>query len=140
MKCARRPSAGRRRPPRAPHRRAAAGAARAPRRRAPPGSSAAVRLWRRFAARGSLRGLFTAPPPRARRAALADARAARLRSVYVGNLSWGVTEDDLQDFMMGAGCAVNSAKVMRYPDGRSKVRAPRRASGSAARRAPRAAR
>lgn len=40
-------------------------------------------------------------------------------SVYAGNLSWSVTDTDLQDFMVSAG-DVKSAQVIRYPDGRSK--------------------
>lgn len=39
--------------------------------------------------------------------------------VYAGNLSWSVTDYDLQTFMVAAG-DVRSARVARYADGRSK--------------------
>jgi len=41
------------------------------------------------------------------------------QQVYAGNLSWSVTDDDLKDFMQAAG-DVKSARVIKYPDGRSK--------------------
>lgn len=41
------------------------------------------------------------------------------KQVYAGNLSWETSDEALQEFMAGAG-KVSSAKVIRYPDGRSK--------------------
>ena len=41
--------------------------------------------------------------------------------VYVGNLAWSVTDEELEAHMSAAG-SVSAAEVMRYNDGRSKVR------------------
>ena len=41
-------------------------------------------------------------------------------SVYAGNLSWNVKDEDLLEYMLQAGDVVD-AKVMSHPDGRSKV-------------------
>ena len=50
---------------------------------------------------------------------MTDSRLHGACSLYAGNLSWSVTDRDLQDFMQAAG-DVKSATVIRYPDGRSK--------------------
>ena len=42
--------------------------------------------------------------------------------VYVNNLPWTTTEDELRTTMSGAGGVVN-VEIYRYRDGRSKVRA-----------------
>lgn len=44
----------------------------------------------------------------------------RTRRVYVGNLSWNVTWQELKDYMKSAGCEVTRADVMTTHDGRSK--------------------
>lgn len=42
-----------------------------------------------------------------------------MTSVYCGNLSWSVTDEDLLELMNGAG-ECSRAQVITYPDGRSK--------------------
>lgn len=44
----------------------------------------------------------------------------RNRRVYVGNLAWGVSWQDLKDHMKTSGFDVNRANIMMTPDGRSK--------------------
>mmetsp|Transcript_25887 Transcript_25887/g.36302 ORF Transcript_25887/g.36302 Transcript_25887/m.36302 type:complete len:502 (+) Transcript_25887:82-1587(+) len=44
----------------------------------------------------------------------------RGKRVYVGNLSWDVSWQDLKDHMKSTGCEVTRADVMQTPDGRSK--------------------
>eukprot|EP00934_Nitzschia_sp_Nitz4_P004928 Nitzschia sp. Nitz4//scaffold230_size58257//7416//8750//NITZ4_006473-RA/size58257-processed-gene-0.48-mRNA-1//1//CDS//3329543226//4918//frame0 len=45
---------------------------------------------------------------------------ARSRRVYVGNLPWGVSWQDLKDLMKTTGHEVTRSDVMQTPDGRSK--------------------
>jgi len=45
---------------------------------------------------------------------------SRGKRVYVGNLSWDVSWQDLKDHMKSTGCEVTRADVMMTPDGRSK--------------------
>ncbi|KAG7364092.1 RNA-binding protein RRM domain containing protein [Nitzschia inconspicua] len=44
----------------------------------------------------------------------------RKRRVYVGNLAWSVSWQDLKDLMKGTGHEVTRADIMTTPDGRSK--------------------
>jgi len=52
--------------------------------------------------------------------AAAAAPDNRNRRVYVGNLAWGVSWQDLKDHMKTTGFDVNRANIMMTPDGRSK--------------------
>lgn len=44
----------------------------------------------------------------------------RFRRVYVGNLAWSVSWQDLKDYMKSTGFEVNRSNIMMTPDGRSK--------------------
>jgi RNA recognition motif-containing protein len=49
-----------------------------------------------------------------------DVDSARKRRVYVGNLAWSVSWQDLKDIMKTTGHEVTRADIMLTPDGRSK--------------------
>lgn len=49
-----------------------------------------------------------------------DISADHSKRVYVGNLAWEVTSQDLSDHMKSGGLDVKSANVLTSPDGRSK--------------------